>query len=269
VRDTYKGFMIGNKTCTISYDTEDSYFNSEGARVARSNELVGLSQILKEYLPGKAKGMIDVGANIGLVTLLMEQFASDSKNMLVVEPEHNAYQLLENNMASNHLSPVLRNCGVGEKHAKLHFSSAPGSTTASHIVTKDHMINTENSYDVDVERLDFLVAEAGMKQVDFIKIDTEGHEMQVIKGSIDILERFNPWVFLEFNSWTNIAFANLSPRVFLEYLMDTFQQVGQVRPGKNVLWIKSQQEVIAFLHENLVKHGCVDDLLLRFKQESA
>jgi FkbM family methyltransferase len=262
--------VIGNKTYDISYDPNDNYFNSEAARIARSGELDCLSQILGKFLPKKTEGMINVGANIGLVTLLMEQFVHNSRNILAIEPDRTAYQLLERNCASNHLTPTMSNCGVGEKRGNLHFCSTVGSTSASHIVTKEHIMNTSaSSYDVKVERLDSLVAEAGLKQVNFIKIDTEGHEWQILKGSINTLERFNPWVFLEFNSWTLIAFSNISPRVFMEYLMDTYQQVGQVRHGQDVLWIKSQQDVMAFLHDNLVKHGCVDDLLVRYAQEDS
>lgn len=257
-------FIIGNKTHNIYYDFNDDYF-IEISRTARTIELERLSQILKQYLPKKVEGMIDVGANIGLVTLLMEQYVNSS-NILSIEPDQTAYKLLERNCISNHSTPIIRNCAAGEKRGNIHFSTGKLSTSGSHIVTKDHIINSF-SYDVNVERLDFLVAESSLKQVDFIKIDTEGHERQVLNGSINILETFNPWIFIEFNSWRLMAFSNISPRTFIEYLMNTYQQVGQVRHGQDVLWIKSSQDAMAFLHDNVANHGCVDDLLVRYRVE--
>lgn len=261
------GFVIGSKKYDISYDSDDIYFNSEAARAARSEELDCLSQILVEFLPKKAEGLIDVGANIGLVTMLMEQFSQNSRNILAIEPDRTAYQLLECNCISNHLTPILRNCGAGEKRGKLNFCSTSGNTSASHIVTEKHIMVSSSSYDIAVEKLDSLVSGAGLKEVNFIKIDTEGHEWQVLKGSESTLKRFNPYIFVEFNSWTMIAFSNINPRTFLEYLMDTYQQVGHVRHGQEVRWIKNQGDVLAFLHDNLVRHGCVDDLLVRRTRE--
>lgn len=95
-----------------------------------------------------------------------------------------------------------------------------------------------------------------------------GHEYQALKGSKSTLEKFNSWVFLEFNSWTLIAFFNENPRVFLGYLMDTYQEVGQVRQGQDVFWLKSKADVMAFLHDNLVRHSCVDDMLIRLRKEN-
>ncbi len=258
---THQPFVIGNKTYNISHNPNDNYFNNLISRTARSNELGRLSQIFKQYLPKKTEGMIDVGANIGVVTLLMEQYVNSSK-ILSIEPNQTAYQFLERNCASNHLTPIMMNCAAGENRGNLHFCSTAGSSSWSHIVTEDH-INPILSYDIKVEQLDYLVAESGLKQVDFIKIDTEGHEWQVLKGATNIIKTYNPWIFMEFNSWTLIAFSNINPRGFMEYLMNTYEQVGQVRQGQDILWIKSQQDMMAFLHDNLVNHGCVDDLLIR------
>lgn len=254
-------FVIANKTYNISYDLSDNYF-IEISRTARTIELERLSQILKQYLPKNVEGMIDVGTNIGLVTLLMEQYV-DSSNILSIEPDQTAYKFLERNCTSNHLTPIMRNCAAGEKRGNMHFCSTAATTSGSHIVTEDSMNKNLISYDIKVERLDYLVSEAGLKQVDFIKIDTEGHELQVLKGSIDTIETFNPWIFLEFNSWTMMAFANISPRNFIEYLMETYQQVGQVRYGQDIFWIKSSQDAMTFLHDNLANHAGVDDLLIR------
>ncbi len=262
-------FVIGNKTYDISYDPNDNYFNFKAARISRSGELGCLSQILGQLLHKKAEGLIDVGANIGLITLLMGQFVNDSRNILSIEPNQIAYKYLKHNCVSNHMNPIIKNCGVSDIQGNLQYCNMISSTAISHLVTKDHIINNSVSYDVKVEQLDTLVDEAGLKQGDFIKIDTEGHEWQVLKGSINTLKKFNPWIFLEFNSWTLIAYSNINPRTFIEYLVDTYQQVGQVRHGQDVLWVKSRQDVMNFIHDNLVKHGCVDNLLVRYVKEDS
>ena len=254
-------FMIGHKAYDISYDEGDIYFNSEAIQQVRSSELNCLSQILEKY--AQVGNMIDVGANIGLTTLLMGQFAN---NILSIEPNRSAYSLLSQNCKANQLLSILKNCAVGETSGSMRFNDTALSSSASHIVTKAH-ISGNSSYDVSVKKLDDIVKEVGFKDLSFIKIDVEGFEWQVLKGCNETLKRYNPWVFLEFNSWTLIAFQNTNPRVFLEYLMDTYRQVGQVQKGKDISWIKSNNDKMAFLHENLVKHSCVDDLLIRYDEE--
>ena len=112
--------------------------------------------------------------------------------------------------------------------------------------------------------LDAFVDEHDLQRIDLIKIDVEGFEPEVLAGARRTLERFHPSVLLEFNSFTLIAYGNHNPRTLLETLLDTFPHVYRFQAGK-MIEIRDDASRLAFLHDNLVKHGCVDDLYCSYE----
>jgi len=255
-------FLIGQKTYNIFYDSGDSYFKSDEARAARTAELHNLSLIMQNY-SSHCSSMIDIGANIGLVTLLMSQF---SNHVLSIEPNKEAFNILNNNCLINQVKVLLKNCAVGDKNTSARFVSTSVSTSASHVVTANHMF-PEFSYQIPIKKLDNIVKEEKVIDIGFIKIDVEGQEWPVLRGADKTICKYNPWILIEFNSWCLIAFSRVNPRDFLDYLLGNFQQVGQVRAEGEIFWINNKADALAFLHDNLVKHGCVDDIVLRFSRQ--
>ena len=63
-----------------------------------------------------------------------------------------------------------------------------------------------------------LLAIFALDRVDFIKIDVEGFEQDVLQGMPVTVNRFAPFIFIEFNSFALTQFRNVSPRSVLEYL---------------------------------------------------
>lgn len=52
---------------------------------------------------------------------------------------------------------------------------------------------------VRVSTLDAFVQSADVHRIDFIKVDTEGHELLLLKGGKSALQRFRPLVYMEVN----------------------------------------------------------------------
>lgn len=114
---------------------------------------------------------------------------------------------------------------------------------------------------VSVRTIDEIAAAANLTRLDLIKIDVEGFEMSVLAGAKRVLGQFRPLIFMEFNSFTLLAYGNVSPRAAIEQLVAEFSEVYCFKDGKPEL-IKTKNDILGFLHENLVRHGCIDDLLL-------
>jgi hypothetical protein len=48
-----------------------------------------------------------------------------------------------------------------------------------------------------MERLDHLVESLSLTRIDFIKIDVEGFEPEVLLGGASVIEKFHPWLYVE------------------------------------------------------------------------
>ncbi|MBK8233225.1 MAG: FkbM family methyltransferase, partial [Candidatus Eisenbacteria bacterium] len=81
---------------------------------------------------------------------------------------------------------------------------------------------------------DDLLALYGFADVDLIKIDVEGHELQVLEGLEKTLKRSRPVLVVESNTWTRSRFADYeAPLEFLrgrDYAL--FMFVGGEREGR-------------------------------------
>lgn len=252
----------------------DSYLGSREAVSARSTEARVFKstclQLIRD-LKTDSTTCLDVGANVGITSLVLGQLSRNQETITPIskiisfEPEPLTFKCLEYNTQVFPNSITAVNCALGARSSKLKFLRTPGSTSASHIVTDVHFTGETNEV-VQVERLDYHAETLALPHVGFIKIDVEGHEKAVLQGAIGTIEKFNPWIYLEFNSWTLIAYGGINPRDFLEFLLDWFHVVCRVNKTTGDLEpIKSKDAALAFLHNNLVLNGCVDDLVLRLR----
>lgn len=132
--------------------------------------------------------VLDVGANVGLYSLV-STIASKVKFVYAFEPDDAAYTELLNNIRVNSLEDIIKpyQVAVSDAEGKVCFGShSPMSGVNGVIVTSihDHAVFTEKR-DVAAMMLDQLEDIKG--KVLGIKIDVEGHELEVIKGALELL----------------------------------------------------------------------------------
>ena len=150
------------------------------------------------------QGMIlDVGANVGFMTLQYAQLVPGGL-VYAFEPTGYAYAKLLRNLSLNpELEKTVRPVQAflssgGEADAvPVAYSSwrVDGSSRdGRHPV---HWGSPMPAGEVPVITLDAFCAAERLERIDFIKIDTDGHEYAVLSGAIDILRRFRPAVILE------------------------------------------------------------------------
>jgi len=137
----------------------------------------------------KGMNVIDIGANIGVYTVLVAEKVGNIGKVIAVEPEPENYkQLLENIKLNNlqNVTPINIALTDHEGSEKLYLS-ASGSGGHSLIIPEN-----KNSYtSVQVETLDKLLKELDIRKIDIMKIDTEGAEIPILKGAEKTL-RDNP-----------------------------------------------------------------------------
>ncbi len=134
---------------------------------------------------------VDVGANVGFITLTLARHTGVSGSVFAFEPTAAAFARLERNLAMNEFPQV---------HAlKLGLSDKVGTTRARlqssyRIDGKDEVLEEE----IELTTLDAWVGSERLARLDFLKIDTDGMEAQVLRGAQDSLRRLRPVVLFEF-----------------------------------------------------------------------
>ncbi len=138
---------------------------------------------------------IDVGANVGLLTLPMARAVGSMGEVWAVEPGRGLCKRLQKNLD---LNPRLRdrvtvyNVGLSDRRGWMRWiecANQPGNATLEEMTQQD-----TNEGAVAVEMLDNLV---DRERVDFIKIDVEGMELAVLRGAKDTLTRCRPLIVFE------------------------------------------------------------------------
>lgn len=146
----------------------------------------GTGDVLRRLVqPGMV--VADVGANIGLLTLVMAWAAGPTGKVIAFEPEAVPRSNLEKMKHLNGLSWVeVRDQAVGERAGQLtfHVSDIIGHSSLYALP------ETEGSREIQVEvvRLDDV---APAKRLDVVKIDVEGAELDVLAGMQGVIAR-NP-----------------------------------------------------------------------------
>ena len=145
---------------------------------------------------------LDIGANIGYYTLLL---AGLGKQVWAFEPEERNYADLKNNIKLNKLAnayPVKRAVTDRSGVAEFYVSE---NESGEHSLIKCRN-NNHKTVLVDTVALGDM-----FKEVDFMKVDTEGNEVQVLRGFYDSLLANNTAILLEF--WVDgIRAAGYTPQ---------------------------------------------------------
>jgi FkbM family methyltransferase len=141
--------------------------------------------------------VVDAGANIGYVSVLLARWVGPEGTVYSFEPVPETFSLLCSNMRALKL-PQVRECGVA-------LSSCDGLGAMS---VPAYAEGGENFYEarltasavgprvVPVRRLDEMLREEP-RPVRFMKIDVEGHELEVVRGSLSRLRRDHPALYIE------------------------------------------------------------------------
>jgi FkbM family methyltransferase len=136
-----------------------------------------LKQLLK---PGDV--YVDVGANIGTLSLCASITVTNTGKVIAIEPHPKTFGYLKDNIALNGFTNLQAfNYAVGKEDGVLLFSSI-NSDDQNKV-----MISGEDAIKVAVKKLDSLLQNE--THITLLKIDVEGFEKFVIEGAIEVLKR--------------------------------------------------------------------------------
>ena len=140
---------------------------------------------------------LDVGAYFGWYALNVARERPRAR-VIAFEPVPSSQALLEENRARNRLPNVrLARSAVGAAVGEAEMELPPSANGGSaHFAAGDGVAERTR---VPVTTLDAAVEEQSLLRVDFVKIDVEGAEMEVLRGAAETLRRHRPRLLVELN----------------------------------------------------------------------
>jgi FkbM family methyltransferase len=144
--------------------------------------------------------VLDVGANLGLVTFVLASHVGPAGHVHAFEPNPEMCDLIERGIARNGLRNVrLHRFALGARTGNLTLSVPRGHAGSASFVEDP---GSEDSYRirVPVRTLSEVMGEQAAGPIRLVKIDVEGFEPQVLDGARDFLTRTPPDAVL-FELW--------------------------------------------------------------------
>jgi FkbM family methyltransferase len=146
-------------------------------------------EIIDQFRPKTGDTVVDVGAHIGLYTIIAAKRVGPTGKVIAIEPDPGNCKLLKRNVELNNLTNVIiLECAAFSSNTKLKLYSPGkdrGFTKLSTVMSARAL--TETFLDVDANTLDHLMVMQGIMQANWIKIDVEGAELEVLKGATTTL----------------------------------------------------------------------------------
>jgi FkbM family methyltransferase len=159
--------------------------------------------------------VVDVGANVGLYTLLLARLAGASGRVIAFEPEPDLFAVLQRNCWANRASTVTAiNSALGEESGRVRFHRSAFNSGDNRLGGFGW---TSEAVEVEVARLDEALHDL---RVDFLKMDVQGYEMRAFRGMERVLAS-NPHLELYFEFWPHgLTAAGSDPDELLQYLRE-------------------------------------------------
>jgi len=151
---------------------------------------------VKDLLKSEAI-VLDCGANIGLFSILAHHLSPKSK-IYSFEPTKYTFEILEKNIKENNFENFIHplNLALGDRSQEIKIQTNEGLGEANSVIDSEMKIIPLYPYSavekVKMITIDDFVKWQNLRKVDFIKIDTEGYEKQVIKGAKKTIKEFHP-----------------------------------------------------------------------------
>ena len=170
---------------------------------------------LIKTLVGTDGMMLDVGANVGFVTVSVAQAmkkAGGQGRIISFEPVASNFQRLSRNVEMNHLDDRVRllNNGLGSEQTTVQISmeNANGASTGNAVLA-DGLLPGDNpgqKTTIKIDRLDNVWPTLALDRLDFVKVDIEGAEIMFLRGAMQTIEKCRPDHFRRIQSLLHRAF---------------------------------------------------------------
>jgi FkbM family methyltransferase len=149
--------------------------------------------IIERFSPKDGDTVVDIGTHIGRYTLISSKRVGQNGKVVAIEANPAVFNMLNKNIKLNHLTNVKSlNYAVFSKETKIKLF-VPGNEsefTIYNTVMTNRVGKDEQKYvEVDGNTLDNILKQNQInpEDVNWVKIDVEGAEYEVLKGATNVL----------------------------------------------------------------------------------
>ncbi|CAN5388797.1 FkbM family methyltransferase [soil metagenome] len=171
-------------------------YNSIGVLKYHDFRSSGETYLIERYLTNKIRSpkpvMIDVGANKGDYSLALSAEFPTGK-IIAFEPNPNAFKSLLAKLDGKNIECVP--CGLSSKNGTQLLWVYPDDLGTEHASQSEEIFTSffncpePSNVEIELTTLDYYCESNDISVIDFLKIDTEGHEFDVLIGATSMLEK--------------------------------------------------------------------------------
>jgi FkbM family methyltransferase len=194
--------------------------------------------------------VVDVGANIGLTAIL---FSGLAKKVYAFEPAPSTFEILKTNLSRAQAGNVEAiNLGLGESTEKLSITFIENNRSGGFVSKQIKPVAGHVTEEIQIESLDNFFSR-NVDPLNFIKIDVEGFEQNVIKGALDLIKKHKPLVTLELNHYCLNALQRITVPDFFDFLRSVFPFLYAVDTDNTTIAdLHDADQSYFVMHEHLV-----------------
>ncbi len=144
---------------------------------------------------------IDIGANIGVHTLVMSRVVGYRGRVVAIEPHPAVRRKLEQTLIANHITnvdviPVALSDSAGRTvlFEGEGFAENEGTASLWNVASEE-----VKGIEVAVDTLTNVVVQTSCSNVQLIKMDVQGAELRILVGGTEVLARYKPYLIFEYD----------------------------------------------------------------------
>jgi FkbM family methyltransferase len=195
--------------------------------------------LIEQFCPKEGDVVVDIGAHIGLYTMISSKRIGANGKVFAIEADPRNFEILDRNIKLNNLTNVIPfNYIAYSKEMELVLEEY------ARMLGLDGK-PSDKSVAVRVNTLDNLLRQNGINEVNWMKIDVEGAELEVLKGAHNILSNSKDIsVFIEIHGISHLykpimeLLGSYNFKIVFEKTFEGYQRQN-MRGAKNIMLRKS------------------------------
>lgn len=186
------------------------------------------------------RSVYDIGGYIGITTLFFARAVGERGRVVTFEPNSDNYTRILENVRLNNFGKRVKvfNIGLSSRRERTRlFIDRNGDTGTGSILDETETRRGNNKslvpLDIEVDTLDSVVQGRNLPGPDFVKIDVEGHEMNVLLGMRRTMAEHKPALYIEIHG-SDLQGKTRNIREVTDYVLARGYSIRHVESGSQI-----------------------------------